>query len=242
MGTILRASLAFIRLFLIAILTLITVAVALPILYLSGRSRRVSYATARIWSQSALFLLNVKVKILGTIPKEKIILMPNHQTFLDIFLVLGFYPSSIVAKKEIGQWPILRLAIDLGRIILVDRRSLKGALKAMHDIDKEIKSGGSVILFPEGTTYEGPLTKDFKPGSFKIAEETSTPIIPTAIKYTRRAMAWGKEPFLLHFFQKMGYWRTDVEVCFGEPIQNLPCKELLEKTKAAIDHQLSSYL
>lgn len=242
MGRIFHPFIALIRLLLVGFLTLLTVVIALPFYYLSGKSRSVSYTTARCWGRSALFLLNVNVKLMGEIPKDRIILMPNHQTFLDIFLVLGYYPSSIVAKKEIGQWPVLRFAVALGRIILVDRKTLKGKLKTMRDIDREIHSGGSVILFPEGTTYEGPLTKRFQPGSFKIAEDTQTPIIPVAIKYLNRPMDWGKEAFLTHFFQKMGYWSTDVEMWFGQPIIGLTCKELQAQTKAAIDSQLSRYL
>jgi len=237
-----RYLLAFIRLVLLTVITLLTVILALPCFYLSKKSRKVSYATARTWGRISLFILNVHTKVLGDIPKERVLLMPNHQTFFDVFLVLTYYPSSIVAKKEIGDWPILRLAIQLGRIILVDRSTLKSMLRTMRSIDQEVKSGGSVILFPEGTTYGGPMTKAFKPGSFKIAEETKTPIIPVAIKYLKHDMFWGDESFLKHFFQKSGYWRTDVEVWFGNPISGSPSKELQAQTKSAIDTQLATYL
>lgn len=243
MGKIFRSALALIRILLISIWTILTVLIFLPILYLSKKARKVSYATAFTWGRVALFILNVRVKVLGSKPKEKILLMPNHQTFLDIFLVLGYYPSSIVAKKEIGDWPVLKYTIALGRIILVDRKSLRGTIHAMHAIDKEIKSGGSVILFPEGTTNNsGTLTKSFKPGSFKIAEETGTPIIPMAIKYVSRDMSWGDESFLMHFIQKMGYWRTNVDLWFGEPVTGGDYKELMVRVKTAIDGQLSLYL
>lgn len=233
---------AAVRLLLLALLTLLTVIIALPILYISGKSRKVSYATAKAWGRSALFLTNVKVTVSGNKPKEKVLLMPNHQTFLDIFIVLAYYPSSIVAKKEIGDWPIIKFAIDLGRIILVDRKRMVGAVQAMRDIQAEVQSGGSVILFPEGVIYEGPLTKAFKPGSFKIAEETNTPIVPAAIKYLSRDMVWRSESFLANFFKCMGYWRTDVDFWFGEPVEGGTYEDLRIRTKTAIDQQLSTYL
>ncbi len=242
MGTVFRSFLALIRLFFIAIHTTLTVLIFLPCLYLSGKSRKVSYTTAFYWGRIALFILNIHVKVLGDKPKEKVLLMPNHQTFLDIFLVLAYFPSSIVAKKEIGDWPVLKYTIALGRIILVDRKSLRGTIHAMHAIDNEIKGGGSVILFPEGTTYCGPLTKSFKAGSFKIAEETKTPIVPMVIKYVSRDMGWGDETFIKHFMHKMGYWRTNVDLWFGTPVSNGDHKELLSQTKEAIDGQLSKYL
>lgn len=237
-----RYIVAFTRLLLVGILTLLILIVAIPCLYISGKSRKVSYTTARVWGRSALFLLNVKVNVLGQKPSERVLLMPNHQSFLDIFLVLGYYPSSIVAKKEIGDWPLLKFAVDLGRVILVDRARVIGAVKAMRDIQAEIQSGGSVILFPEGTTYEGPLTKAFKPGSFKIAEDSNTPIVPVAIKYLSRDVAWRDEAFLVNFFNCMGYYSTHVDMWFGEPVANKPFKELKEETQLAIDTQLKTYL
>jgi 1-acyl-sn-glycerol-3-phosphate acyltransferase len=99
-----------------------------------------------------------------------------------------------------------------------------------------------LVLFPEGTTHGGPLTKAFKSGSFKIAEETQTPIIPVAIKYLNHSMFWGHESFMIHFFQKAGFCRTNVEMYFGQPKSALPCKELLGQTKASIDQQLSIYM
>ena len=237
---VLRFLIAFIRLILIIVLTILTVVLALPCLYVSGCSRKVSYATARSWGRAALFILNVKVKLLGELPSEKVIVMPNHQNYIDIFLILGYYPSSIVAKKEIGKWPVLRSAITLGRIILVDRNSLKGSVVTMYKIASEINGGGSVILFPEGTTSCGPLTKNFKSGSFKIAEETKTPIVPVAIKYLNRDIAWRNESFFAHFMKYMGYWNVNAEMWFGKQITQGDYKQLLEKTKAAIDKQLSS--
>lgn len=242
MRTLARFLLAFFRLFLLIVLTLLTVIIALPCFYISGRSRKVSNATARIWGRSALFLMNVKVNLMGERPNQKVLVMPNHQNYLDVFLILAYYPASIVAKKEIGQWPLFRFAIKLGRIILVDRTSLKGALQAMRDIDSEIDSGGSVILFPEGTTYEGPLTKAFKPGTFKVAAENRTPIIPVAIKYLTHDLVWRDETFLNHFVTKMGYWRTEVDLWFGTSITEGDTKSLLAQTKSAIDAQLSKYI
>ncbi len=238
MKKIIRTLLAFVRLILLVMLTILTVLVALPCFYISGCSRKVSYATAKSWGRVALFILNVKVKLQGKRPKEKVLVMPNHQNYIDIFLVLAYYPASIVAKKEIGQWPILCSAIKLGRIILVDRASLKGNIATMRKIAEEINGGGSVILFPEGTTCKGPLTSKFRSGSFKIAEETKTPIIPVAIKYVNRDLPWLQESFLAHFMMYMGYWSTKVEMHFGAPISGGDCRQLLEKTQTAIDQQL----
>ncbi len=242
MSFLFRYILAFIRLFLVALVTIFTLLLALPCFYAFGRTRSVSYVTAQIWAKFALCILNVRVRVLGNIPQDKVLLMPNHQSFLDVFIILAYYPSSIVAKKEIAKWPVLKYAIALGRIILVDRNSLSGALHVTKSIDKEVKSGGSVILFPEGTTSPGPLTIAFKAGSFKIAANSNTPIAPVAIQYLNHHMAWGNETFLHNFFMKMGYARINVELWFGDLIVSDSYIDLRLKTKEAIDKQLSTYL
>jgi len=49
--------------------------------------------------------------------------MANHRSYIDIFLVFSRYPASIVAKKELGKWPIIGWSVRLARMILVDRNS-----------------------------------------------------------------------------------------------------------------------
>lgn len=239
MFMVFRFFLAALRLLLLLLYTFFTLLIALPVFYVSGKSRTVSYATARYWGRGTLFILNVKVKLSGTIPPGKVLIMPNHQTFLDVLIMLAYYPASIVAKKEIASWPLIKHAVELGRMILVDRGSLKGSLQTMDAIAEEVKCGGSVILFPEGGAYAGPLTRAFKSGSFKIAEQTQTPIVPVAIKYLDRDMAWADESFIHNYFMKMGFWTIRVDVWFADPVIDADFKTLMHRTKSLIDSHLS---
>ena len=112
-------------------------------------------------------------------------------------------------------------------------------INTMKKIKESVSQGIPVTLFPEGTTYKGPLTKTFKNGSFKIAAETGIPVIPMAIQYKDREDAWvGDDTFLGHFFRQISKPVTHVEIQYGTPLILADYKELQAKTKESIDHML----
>jgi len=230
---------AGLRLITVSIVSLLFLILSLIFWVLSGFHTAVSRFFVRYWASLMLWVLNVKVTVSGQIPSKRVILMPNHRGYLDIFIILARFPESIVAKKELGKWPVIGQAVKIARLILVDRTNMKSMLETMRKINAEILSGGSIILFPEGTTFKGPLTKSFKPGSFKIAAETKTPVIPAAINFHDPEDAWvGDNYFILHFFRQMGKWTTYADLWFGEPILEPDYHKCLELTQQAIDHQL----
>lgn len=235
-----KTLIATIRLMLIMIDSLMMLIVGYIVFLFTFGSRWSSCWTLKIWSRIALFFLNVKVERSGHSQLKSVIIMPNHRSYIDIFLVQAYSPASIVAKREIGKWPILGLSVPLVRMILVDRRKMSSKLETMKQISHEIEQGGSVILFPEGTTHFGPLTKTFQAGSFKIAVQTNTAIVPVAINYEDPKDAWvGDDLFVPHFIRQMGKWRTSVKLNYGSPVLFEDHIEAKNTIKHEIDKQLS---
>ena len=230
---------ATIRLILVFAGSLVLVIGGLILLLLSGGSAAVSRFITKNWARYCLLILNIKVNFSGVIPARRVILMANHRSYIDIFLVFSRYPASIVAKKELGHWPIIGWSVRLARMILVDRSKKSSLIATMRAIKAEIDKGGSVILFPEGGIVPGALTGPFKHGSFKIAQLTGTPIAPAAIFYHDEGIFWGDESFLTNFYRQMGKWRTDVDFWIGEPIKADSDTELLDAVKSAIDLKLN---
>ncbi len=145
----------------------------------------------------------------------------------------------MVGKAELAKWPFGRLAVKATRSILVDRNNSSSLLHTMQAIKSSVSQGIPVTLFPEGTTYKGPLTKAFKNGSFKIAADAYIPIIPMAIEYHDKNDAWiGKETFVGHFFRQMWKPRKKVHVRFGKPVSNSNYHQLQHEVKTQIDTML----
>jgi len=145
----------------------------------------------------------------------------------------------MVGKAELAKWPFGRLAIKATHSILVDRNNSSSLLHTMRAIKTSVSRGIPVTLFPEGTTFKGPLTKTFKNGSFKIAADAHIPVIPMAIEYHDKNDAWiGQETFVGHFFRQMWKPRRRVYVRFGKPVSNSNYQQLQHDVKVAIDTML----
>ena len=206
----------------------------------SGFSKKLQKWVMRTWGNTIIFFLGIKIER-NEIPRSNnYILMPNHRSYLDIFIVAGLTPAALVGKAELKKWPFGKTGAKVTNSILVDRSEIKSLLKTMNAIKASVNKGIPVTLFPEGTTHKGPLTKSFKNGSFKIAADAGIPVIPMAIHYKNKNDAWvGKDTFLGHFFRQMGKPVTRVHLKYGTPVINNDYKELQNETRRQIDSMLT---
>ncbi len=236
---ILLSPLALIRLLLVLLSTLFFSTIALVWMKISGFSRKVQRWTMGNWGKSLTWICGIRLDKKTFPADSNFILMSNHRSYLDIFIIAGLTPSAMVGKAEIAKWPLGKLAMTVSNSILVDRNNTSSLINTMKKIKESVSQGIPVTLFPEGTTYKGPLTKTFKNGSFKIAAETGIPVIPMAIQYKDREDAWvGDDTFLGHFFRQISKPVTHVEIQYGAPLILADYKELQTKTKESIDHML----
>ena len=99
-------------------------------------------------------------------------------------------PHPLVAKKEIGNIPIVRGWMRLLRCVFLDRDNPRKAMEAMNQAMENLKKGYSVTIFPEGTRSKGSELDlgEFKAGAFRIATKTKSPIVPVAIHGSRDIM------------------------------------------------------
>ena len=227
------------RLFIIIIESILHLLLGLLGWLLFGGAIGYTKFVTRSWGAFCLWVLNVKLTFLGTPPKGSFIVMPNHRSYIDIWILQKLYPGSMVAKHELRYWPLIGQAVPLGRLILVDRKSLSSMLHTMERIKKEIELGNCVVLFPEGTTSKGPLTRPFKSGTFSVAAKTGSKVLPMAIHYHNVNDAWVDDDlFIPHFFKQMGKWKTRVTVAFAEPVFFEDPKTFRVQTRKTIDQML----
>jgi 1-acyl-sn-glycerol-3-phosphate acyltransferase len=204
-----------------------------------GFSARLQQWVMHTWGKSNIFFCGLKLKHNQLPQNDNYILMPNHRSYLDIFIVAGLTPAAMVGKAELKKWPFGRIGARVTNSILVDRKDSRSLLNTMKKIKESVTSGIPVALFPEGTTYKGPLTKTFKNGSFKIAAETGIPVIPMAIEYEDKEEAWvGADTFVGHFFRKRSKINSLVYIKYGAPIYHSDYKTLQQDTKQKIEMML----
>lgn len=122
---------------------------------------------------------------LENIPKESgFIFFPNHQGFFDglTFLATCPQPFSVVMKKETADWILVKQVRLLLNALLLDRSSVKDAVRVIGDMTERVKNGENFLIFPEGTrSKNGNRMGEFKGGTFKAALGSRCPIVPVAL-------------------------------------------------------------
>lgn len=240
---ILLFPLALFRMLFILGVSAYVVAVGMVWLKIYGFSRRLQNWAMHTWGKSILWVCGVKVKKNESPLDQHFILMPNHRSYLDIFIVAAYTSTGFVAKAELKKWPFLKPGAKITNTIFVSRAELQSLLATMNKIKESIDSGIPVVLFPEGTSYKGPLTKPFKNGSFKIAADAGISVIPMAIHYKDINDAWvGNDTFFGHFFRQMSKPVTHVTIRYGKPVSHSDYKVLQAKTREQINGMLKDII
>ena len=161
------------------------------------RSGNPLHKIARFWGKSILVGSRIKVSVKGLSNIDlagPYIYMPNHQSNFDIPVMLGHLPVQFrwLAKKELFKIPIFGRAMRKAGYISIDRHDRESAFKSIDVAAKKIKSGVSVLLFPEGTRSLDGKIRPFKKGGFVLAIDSGVPIVPVVIKGTYTIMTKGK--------------------------------------------------
>jgi 1-acyl-sn-glycerol-3-phosphate acyltransferase len=122
------------------------------------------------------------------------IFVANHTSYLDAALLVKTFrlPIRALGKEEIGKVPLFGY-IYRRAIVTVDRSSAANRTRSVQILKSVLRSGISVLVFPEGTFNEtGKPLKDFYDGAFRIAIETGTPIRPVLMLDSWSRMPPGK--------------------------------------------------
>ncbi|NWI69647.1 PLCA acyltransferase, partial [Todus mexicanus] len=116
--------------------------------------------------------------------KKPFIIVLNHQTSLDIPVMMEVIPSRCVpvAKKEILHTGTFGLAGWLSGFIFIDRKNKEESITTFTKVANSMhKENFSVLVYPEGTRNHGDSMLPFKRGAFHLAVKAQVPIIPMVI-------------------------------------------------------------
>jgi 1-acyl-sn-glycerol-3-phosphate acyltransferase len=132
-----------------------------------------------------LKICGVEVRVRGIdniVTDGAYIFVTNHASMFDIPAIMSVLPRvRIMFKKELSYVPLWGWALKWGHHIMVDRAKGSEAMKSLDRAAAAIKSGGSVILFAEGTRSRDGKLQPFKRGAFTLAAKSAVPIVPIAI-------------------------------------------------------------
>jgi 1-acyl-sn-glycerol-3-phosphate acyltransferase len=140
------------------------------------------------------------------------IIAPNHASYLDPLWVsipikrpmrymtwdkMVSLPLLGTLMKAYGAFPV---NVDVG-----DRGALRRSLE-------QLKTGGGLVIFPEGSRTRTGRLLPFKPGVIRLATETNAPILPVTI-------IGGYRAFSPHHLAPRPY---KLKIIYHEPIKPTP--------------------
>lgn len=150
---------------------------------------------AQGWSRHLLHILKVRITVDGKPPAEGHLVVANHVSWLDIFVLLSVQPARFVAKAEIRSWPIAGWMADaLGTFYI--RRGRGGTAALLERLRPHLAQGGTIVVFPEGTTSDGRQVLPFHPRLFAAAMDSDALIQPAALHYGLTVDGQNLAPFI----------------------------------------------
>lgn len=129
--------------------------------------------------KSVIYLMvNVKKSVRnphGETFEKTAIIVANHQSFIDILVMVMLKPGIVILTKEwVWRSPLFGWVVRYA-----------GFPTAVNELDENedyikqcLENGYSVVIFPEGTRSEDGKIKRFHKGAFYLAEKYQVDIIP----------------------------------------------------------------
>jgi 1-acyl-sn-glycerol-3-phosphate acyltransferase len=172
----------------------------------------------RRWSTRLLRMCNVTVEQRADSAPvlDRAMVVANHVSWLDIFVIHSLHPSHFVAKAEIRAWPLAGwLAEKAGTVFIArgNRRDLRHIFKGLvHSLER----GERVAFFPEGTTSAQGNLLPFHANLFEAAIDAKVPVQPFALRYEDAA---GRLHTSVDFIGEMTFAESIVAILGGAPVK-----------------------
>jgi 1-acyl-sn-glycerol-3-phosphate acyltransferase len=169
------------------------------------------------YARSICALLGIRIETYGRPYRERgVLLAANHTSYLDMPVLAAVIPVAFVAKSEVAKWPLFGTLSKLARTVFVERERRSKAGEQRDRIRDRLEEGGTIVLFPEGTSSDGNRVLPFKSALLASADGMvkgpdgqmrRVVVQPVSVAYTRlHGVPMGRE--LRPFFA----WYGDMEL------------------------------
>jgi len=137
------------------------------------------------------------------------LLVANHVSWLDIFVINAALPAAFVSKEEVRRWPVIGWLAAKNDTVFLRRGSRGHARLINEEIAAILGRGKLVAVFPEGTTTDGRSLLHFHAALLQPAIACGHPVQPLALQYRTPDDRFSRAP------------AYDGELSLGECIANI---------------------
>lgn len=179
----------------------------------------------RRWARALLSLFAIECVVVGPVPpptrrgERGRLIVANHRSAIDIGVLLSTFGGQMVSRADLADWPVVGAAARAVGTVFVDRGSAESGAATIRAIQKRLEEGATIILFPEGTTFDGDEVRPFFGGAFIAAARAGAEVLPVGLAYPRDSgAAFVGETFPQHLSRMAKSDRTRMAIAVGAPI------------------------
>jgi 1-acyl-sn-glycerol-3-phosphate acyltransferase len=133
--------------------------------------------------------------------------------------LLSLFGGSLLARGDMADWPVIGVLARRAGTLFVDRSDPASGAAAVQRIRERLRSGVTVGVFPEGTTFPGDDVREFQGGAFIAIARESGDVVPVGIAYERPDAVYGDEPVMDHMKRLVRAPSIRVGVAVGSPVE-----------------------
>jgi 1-acyl-sn-glycerol-3-phosphate acyltransferase len=139
----------------------------------------------RLWSQRMLALCGLALVIHdhGETQESGAMVVGNHISWIDIYVINAWRPTPFVSKAEIASWPIVGYLAKTIGTVFIQREKRSDTRKIMQQLADILRGGGLIAIFPEGTTTDGLAVQPFHANLFQAPVLAGSPVQPICLMY-----------------------------------------------------------
>ena len=142
-------------------------------------------------------------------------LVMNHISWLDIFVVQSLRTARFIAKDEIAHWPLLGFLTDRTGAVFIERGKRRALREANRRVAELLVEGELVCMFPEGAVSDGTGLLPFHGNLIQPAIDAGTPVVVGGLRYRERD---GRRTTATDYVGDVTLFQSIVRIARHEPL------------------------
>jgi uncharacterized protein len=160
--------------------------------FFKKQSQSVYHSLLMMLNRSIVYMMfNFKKRIInpgGEKLQPPVVLIANHQSFLDILEINMLHPKLIMfTKQEVYESPLTGPIVRMAGYYPVSL----GGEESVDILKSRVQDGYSIFIFPEGTRRPDGVITRFHKGAFFLAEKLGLDIQPVVVHGTSMTLTKG---------------------------------------------------
>ena len=176
------------RLPLLLALAIAGIAIQLLVFPLLGMQRR--RAIVRLWSRALLAICGLRLRLLHHQEGDARALLDagpmvvaNHVSWLDIFVIDSIATCAFVAKSEVRRWPLAGWLAAMAGTVFIERARRHAVHQVIERLRTRLRERFPVAVFPEATTSTGAALRPFHGNLLEAAIAEGALVVPVGLRY-----------------------------------------------------------